>query len=148
MIIYRSSYISQKQNTVRGVPLTRLCITLVRVQTTGTVKKGILSRTMWSKPTPSAYVSQMPRLFMTRVLGFTSLCATPTFMIRSKRKRHLQQKIKNKTIIYLLVMPLRFINNARHTLKCLSFLSLYCNVFYLIAQLSLQAPAPSLASAA
>lgn len=26
----------------------------------------------------------MPRLFMTRVLGFTSLCAVPTFMLAFK----------------------------------------------------------------
>lgn len=29
----------------------------------------------------STYESQMPRLFITRVLGFTSLCAVPTFIL-------------------------------------------------------------------
>lgn len=61
--------------------LTKLCITFVSVHTTGTLKKGMLSRTMWSIPTPRAYVNQMPRLFITRVLGFTSLWATPTFIL-------------------------------------------------------------------
>lgn len=60
--------------------LTRLWMTFVKVQATGTLKKGMLSRTMCSMPTPSAYVSHIPRLFITRVFGFTSLWATPTFI--------------------------------------------------------------------
>lgn len=61
-------------------------MTLVSVHTTGTLKKGMLKSTMWSIPTPSAYVSQIPRLFMTRVFGFTSLCATPTFILVCEQK--------------------------------------------------------------
>lgn len=56
-------------------------MTLVSVQTTGMLKKGMLRRTTWRTPTEMTYASQMPRLFITRVLGFTSLCATPTFIL-------------------------------------------------------------------
>lgn len=56
-------------------------MTLVSVQTTGTLKNGMLRRTMWRTPTEITYASQIPRLFITRVLGFTSLCATPTFIL-------------------------------------------------------------------
>ncbi|EGW05903.1 hypothetical protein I79_015833 [Cricetulus griseus] len=52
----------------------------VKVQAIETLKKVMLSNTVRSKATPKAYVSHIPRLFITRVLGFTSLWATPTFM--------------------------------------------------------------------
>lgn len=58
-----------------------LWMRLVRVQTTGTLTKGMLSSTTWRSPMASTYESQMPRLFITRVLGFTSLCAVPTFIL-------------------------------------------------------------------
>jgi len=62
-----------------------LWMRLVRVQTTGTLTMGMLSNMMCRRPIPSTYDSHIPLLFITRVFGFTSLCAVPTFILAQKR---------------------------------------------------------------
>lgn len=92
-----------EQRIIQQGTLTKLWITFVRVHTTGTLKKGMLNSTMWSIPTPSAYVSHIPRLFITRVFGLTSLWATPTFILlfcrQTKHSKTWFLEVVNKTVL-------------------------------------------------
>ena len=61
--------------------LTQLCNTFVNVHATGVLRNGKLNNTKCNMSVNITYVNHVPLLFNQELFGFTSLCATPTFIL-------------------------------------------------------------------